>query len=149
MTLDYQLIFGIDKQMHLLSFAIISLFFGIITILLSEHQDVKQRISIIWITLVTIGVIEEYRQSVIPNRSAEVLDAIANILGVTIGLAIPLLLLYMFRHRHHYLCKVFTAYSFVLIPLLLGLVYINERPFLTLEQPFQERLKDLVAMIGW
>ena len=149
MTLDYQLIFGIDKQMHFLCFAVISLLFGIAVILVSDHEDIKQRISIIWITLVTIGILEEYRQYLVPNRSAEFLDAIANILGVTIGLAIPLFFSYIIRHRHHFLSKVFAAYSFVLIPLLLGLVYVNERPFLTLEEPFQGKIKNLVALIGW
>ncbi|MCQ6274727.1 VanZ family protein [Bacillus sp. V3B] len=149
MKLDYQLIFGVDKQMHFLSYAVISILLGIVLILISDRKSIKRNISLMWVVLIAIGIVEEYRQYLLPNRSAEFLDAIANMFGVTFGLAIPLLISYMIRHRNHFLFKLFTLYSIVLIPLFLGLFYFNERPFITLEEPFQEKLRNLVALIGF
>jgi TRAP-type mannitol/chloroaromatic compound transport system permease small subunit len=150
MKLDYQLIFGVDKQMHFLSYALISILLGIVLIFISDRQSAKRNISFMWILLVAVGIVEEYRQYSLPNRSAEFLDAIANMFGVTFGLAVPLLILYMIRHnRNHFLFKRFSLYSIVLIPLFLGLLYLNERPFITLEEPFQGKLRNLVALIGF
>jgi hypothetical protein len=145
LIIDYRLMFGADKLMHIAGFGGIAACIAILILLASEQEEIKQRASVVWITLVTIGIIEEYRQYFVPNRSAEFLDAIANIIGVTIGLAFPLLLFYLVKHRS----KVLGLYSLVLIPLLLGLLYINERPFFTYDQPIQERIKSLAALIGW
>src|SRR3954467_1422027 len=82
MKLDYQLIFGVDKQMHFLSYALISILLGIVLILISDRQSSKRNISFMWIVLVAVGIVEEYRQYLLPNRSAEFLDAIANMFGV-------------------------------------------------------------------
>ena len=149
MVFDYQLMFGMDKLMHFTGFAVISALLGMLIILLSEYQEVKQRISVVWITLVTIGIIEEYRQYWLPNRSTEFLDAIANIAGVTIGLALPLLFVLIVRHRRELYSKALGLYTFVLIPLLFGLLYLNERPFFTYEERLQERIRSLAALIGW
>ena len=149
MILDYQLIFGMDKQMHFLGYGAISFLLGIIMIFISDNQHVKQNTSLIWFVLVIIGIIEEYRQYMIPNRSAEFLDAIANLMGVTIGLAIPLLISYVIRNRKQTVFKLFALYSIILIPLFLGLVYINERPFLTLGEPLQEKVRNIIAMVGF
>ncbi|WP_174734407.1 VanZ family protein [Mesobacillus harenae] len=133
MVLDYQLIFGVDKQMHFLSYAVISILLGTVMILITDHQKIKQNISFVWFALVAIGIVEEYRQYFLPHRSAEFLDAIANMFGVTIGLFIPLLIFYMIRYRNHSLIKLFAFYSIVLIPLFLGLFYFNEiQYFITL-----------------
>lgn len=148
MELDYRLIFGIDKQMHFLTYAAISIFLGVLIILILNGRSVKQNITFIWFVLVAIGIVEEYRQYMLPNRSAEFLDAIANMLGVTFGLAIPLLISYMIRQRKGNNFKRFAIYSIILIPLFLGLLHINERPFITLDEPFQEKLKYLVALFG-
>jgi hypothetical protein len=148
LIIDYRLMFGADKLIHFAGFGGIAACMAVLILLMSEQGEIKQRASVVWITLVTIGIIEEYRQYFVPNRSAEFLDAIANIIGVTIGLAFPVLLFYLVKHSRH-LSKVFGLYSLVLIPLLLGLLYINERPFFTYEQPIQERIKSLAALIGW
>jgi FlaA1/EpsC-like NDP-sugar epimerase len=149
LMIDYRLMFGADKLMHFAGFGGIAACMAVLILLMSDQGEIKQRASVVWITLVTIGIIEEYRQYFVPNRSAEFLDAIANIIGVTIGLAFPVLLFYLVKHRRQHLSKVFGLYSLVLIPLLLGLLYINERPFFTYEQPIQERIKSLAALIGW
>ena len=147
MKLDYKLIFGIDKQMHFLSYAIIAILLGIVILFLSDDFSVKRRISYAWMILVTIGIIEEYRQYMIPNRSAEFLDANANTLGITIGLAIPLFIWYVIKDRNYSVFKVFALYNIILIPLFIGLIYINERPFIILEESVLEKLKHLVTFI--
>lgn len=134
--------------MHFLTYTVISIFLGMLIIFILNGRSVKQNITFIWFVLVAIGIVEEYRQYMLPNRSAEFLDAIANMFGVTFGLAIPLLISYMIRHRKGNNFKRFAIYSIILIPLFLGLLYINERPFITLKEPFQEKLKYLVALFG-
>ncbi|GGM41988.1 hypothetical protein GCM10011351_30100 [Paraliobacillus quinghaiensis] len=148
MELNYDVMFGMDKQMHLISYGVISLVVGIFIVLLSQEQTVKQRISVAWVVLVTVGTVEEYRQYMTPHRSAEFLDAIANLFGVTIGLVVPLLIFCMIKYRNHFVFKLFAIYSIVLIPLFLGLIYFNERPFVILEEPTRENLRNLLAMVG-
>lgn len=148
MKLDYQLIFGIDKQMHFLSYASISIILAIVIIIISDRQSVKRNLSIIWFVLVVIGIVEEYRQYITPNRSAELLDAFANILGVTFGLVTPLLFYYTIKSRRHVEVKLLITYSVVILPLLIGLVYLNERPFIACNESFQEKIRSLVAIIG-
>ncbi|WP_171046295.1 VanZ family protein [Lentibacillus cibarius] len=144
MVVDYNLMFGLDKQVHFFSYTALSAFLGIMVMLLSDRKSVKKRLSYLWMVLVTIGTAEEYRQYMVPGRSAEFLDAIANMLGISIGLAIPMLIAY----RHHFLVKRLALYSIVFIPMLLGLLFLNERPFITMEEPIQAQLKKVVAFIG-
>ena len=118
--IEYQLIFGLDKQKHLLSFTLISMMLAAFVILLSNRKTVLQHICYLWMVLVTVGVVEEYQQLLLPNRSTEFLDAVANMLGVTIGLALPVLILYLIWNRNHNLIKLLTMYSVVLIPLMIG-----------------------------
>jgi len=84
--------------------------------------------------LVTLGIAEEYRQYFTPSRSAEFLDALANFIGVTTGLGVPFLCWYLIRNRKHTIIKVFVLYSILLIPLLFGLIFVNERPFISLNR---------------
>ncbi|WP_185959600.1 VanZ family protein [Lentibacillus cibarius] len=144
MVVDYDLMFGLDKQVHFFSYTALSAFLGIMVMLLSDRESVKKRLSYLWMVLVTIGTAEEYRQYMVPGRSAEFLDAIANMLGISIGLAIPMLIAY----RHHFLVKRLALYSIVFIPMLLGLLFLNERPFITMEEPIQAQLRKVVAFIG-
>ncbi|WP_428909759.1 VanZ family protein [Niallia sp. Krafla_26] len=148
MELEYSLVFGIDKQMHFFSYALISFVLGMMVILISKRKSIMRNICLLWMILIAIGTIEEYRQYLLPNRSAEFLDAIANILGVTIGLAFPSIILMVIIHRHHFMTKLLSIYGIMMIPLLIGLLYMNERPFLTLKEPVKIKLKTLVAMIG-
>ncbi|WP_117170221.1 VanZ family protein [Paraliobacillus sediminis] len=148
MEFYYDVMFGMDKQMHLFSYGVISLLVGIVVVIMSKNQTVKQRISVAWVVLVTVGTVEEYRQYMIPNRSAEFLDAIANLLGITVGLAVPLLVLYMIKYRNRFVFKLFAVYSIILVPLLLGLIYFNQRPFVILEEPTRENLQNLLAIVG-
>ena len=129
MEIDYHLILGTDKQLHFISCAVISILSGILTILISKRQSVIRNLCVMWMVLVTLGVLEEYRQYFVPNRSAELLDGVANLLGVTFGLVVPVLIYYMIIHRNHRLMKLLFLYGMILTPLLLGLMFINEGCF--------------------
>ncbi|MRH41143.1 hypothetical protein GH741_00455 [Aquibacillus halophilus] len=146
MLLDYQIIFGLDKQIHFLSYGVISIILGFLIILISGEQHINRRIKSMWIALVTVGIVEEYRQYMVPNRSAEFLDAVANMFGITLGLAIPLTLWVMLKNQLP--IKQFVLPSIILVPLLVGLLYFNERPFLTIVEPLQDNLRNLVAYVG-
>lgn len=148
-TLNYQLMFGIDKLMHFIGFAGISVFIGIFILIISDHHRAKRQMSVVWLTLVTIGIIEEYRQYLDPDRSTEFMDAMANIAGVTTGLAIPLLISYLIKYRQQILSKVVSLYSLVLFSLLIGLLYFNERPIITTKEAVQENIRNLASLIGW
>ena len=146
---NYKLVFGVDKLMHFAGFAGVSACLGLFILLVADHQRAKQHLRVVWVTLVTIGIIEEYRQFFDPGRSTEFLDAIANIIGVTIGLAIPLLFSYLVKRRKKVISMVFSLYTLVLIPLLFGLLYLNERPFLITEEPVMEKIRNLGALVGF
>lgn len=133
MELNDGLIFGMDKWMHFWSFFAISLLIGMGLLLLSERQYLRGKLSYLWISLVIFGTVEEYRQYGDPERSAEFLDAIANMVGVSLGLAIPLIFTYRIKFKKHQAFKPFTILMMVLIPTFLGLIYLNEVPFVTME----------------
>ncbi|MCZ0703813.1 membrane-associated HD superfamily phosphohydrolase [Natronobacillus azotifigens] len=143
MNLDYEIIFGIDKLMHFFSFLVLTLFLGMFIVCLSNRCRLNQRLSYLWFILVTIGTLDEFRQYNLSNRSAEFLDAVANMLGVSVGIAILLFSSYLVKNRHHTIIKLLVLYSFVTIPLFLGLLYYNERTFVTVEEPIQEKLRNL------
>ncbi|MEW8969797.1 MAG: VanZ family protein [Mesobacillus sp.] len=146
---NYELLFGVDKLMHFAGFAGVSACIGLIILLVSDQRRARQHLSVVWITLVTIGIIEEYRQYFDPDRSAEFLDAIANIIGVTTGIAVSLFLSYLIKRKQKLLSKVFSLYTLVLLPLLFGLLYLNERPFFITEEPILEKIRNLGALIGF
>lgn len=147
MYVDYQMLFGVDKQMHFVAYSAVSLLVGLMVVLISERHVWKRNLSYAWMALVAFGTLEEYRQYFVPNRSAEFLDAIANLVGVSAGLAVPLAIFYVMQKRSH--IKLFVISYIVLIPLLLGLLYLNERPFVTFDAPVQERMERFVAFIGF
>ncbi|MCM3574197.1 VanZ family protein [Mesobacillus subterraneus] len=147
--LDFQLIFGLDKLMHFLGFAGVSVLIGIFLLIISGPDGVKQQLKIVWLSLVTVGIIEEYRQFLDPGRSTEFLDAVANMVGVSVGIGIILGLSYLVANKRRVLSSVFRLYPMFLMMLLLGLLYINERPFLKMEVSFQARVRSLAALIGF
>ncbi|UYZ21696.1 VanZ family protein [Mesobacillus jeotgali] len=147
--LDFQLIFGLDKLMHFLGFAGVSVLIGIFLLIISGPDGVKQQLKIVWLSLVTVGIIEEYRQFLDPGRSTEFLDAVANMVGVSVGIGIILGLSYLVANKRRVLSSVFRLYPMFLMMLLLGLLYINERPFLKMEVSIQERVRSLAALIGF
>ena len=147
--LDFQLIFGLDKLMHFISFAVVSVLIGVFIFIISGIDGLKQQLKIVWFSLVTIGIIEEYRQFLDPGRSTEFLDAVANIVGVSVGIGITLGLSYLVTNKRRVFSSVFRLYPMFLMMLLFGLLYINERPFLKMEVSIQERVRSLAAMIGF
>lgn len=147
--LDFQLIFGLDKLMHFLGFAGISGLIGAVILIISGPDGVKQQLKTVWLALVTIGIIEEYRQFLDPGRSAEFLDAVANMVGVSVGIGITLGISYLVANKQRIFSSVFRLYPMFLMMMLVGLLYINERPFLKMEVSFQERVRSLAALIGF
>ena len=147
--LDFQLIFGLDKFMHFLGFAGVSVLIGGVTLIIAGPDGVKPQLKIVWLALVTVGIIEEYRQFLDPGRSAEFLDAVANMVGVSMGIGISLGLAYLVANKQRIFSSVFRLYPMFLMMLLLGLLYINERPFLKMEVSFQEQVRSLAALVGF
>lgn len=147
--LDFQLIFGLDKLMHFLGFAGISGLIGAVILIISGPDGVKQQLKTVWLALVTIGIIEEYRQFLDPGRSAEFLDAVANMVGVSVGIGITLGISYLVANKQRIFSSVFRLYPMFLMMMLVGLLYINERPFLKMKVSFQERVRSLAALIGF
>ena len=135
--------------MHFLGFAGISVLMGIFILIISDPDSLKQQLKIIWFSLVTIGIIEEYRQFLDPGRSAEFLDALANMVGVSVEIGITLGLSYLVANKQRVFSSVLQLYPMFLMMLLLGLLYINERPFVKMEVSFQERIRSLAALIGF
>ncbi|WP_251040912.1 hypothetical protein [Bacillus sp. ISL-45] len=135
--------------MHFLGFAGVSVSIGIFLLIISGPDGVKQQLKIVWLALVTVGIIEEYRQFLDPGRSAEFLDAVANMVGVSVGVGITLGLFYLVANKQRIFSSVFRLYPMFLMMLLLGLLYINERPFLKEEVSFQERVRSLATLIGF
>ncbi|WP_079478073.1 VanZ family protein [Halobacillus salinus] len=148
MEIDYQLLLGADKQTHLLSYGMLSFTLGIMVLLLSDRQLVKTRLRYTWMTIVTLGILEEYRQYFVLDRSAEFLDAIANIIGVTLGILVSLFIFHIVYNTNKFLSKSIAIYLLVLTPMLIGLLVINERPFIAFDQPIQDQFHNLFASIG-
>lgn len=137
--------------MHVIGFTGISAMIGIFVLIISDRDRVrvKNQLKVVWLVLVTIGIIEEYRQYLDPARSSEFFDAIANIVGVTTGVGISVGISYILAHKQKVLSNIFSLYPMILMMLLIGLLYLNERPFLKEEISFQERVRSLAALIGF
>ncbi|WP_226679051.1 VanZ family protein [Mesobacillus jeotgali] len=147
--LDFHMIFGLDKLMHFIGFLGASSLIGIFVLIFSGPNNVKHTLKVVWFSLVTIGIIEEYRQFLDPGRSTEFLDAVANIAGVNMGIGITLGFAYLVVNKHRIFSSVFRLYPMFLMMLLLGLLYLNERPFIKMDVSFQERVRSLAALIGF
>jgi ABC-type multidrug transport system fused ATPase/permease subunit len=78
---------------------------------------------------VTIGIVEEYRPFAVPNRSAELLDAVANMVGVTCGLLVPWMMAMIIERRIPFSFKGVSKYFIVILVLFIGLMFLNERAF--------------------
>lgn len=130
--IDYGLVFGTDKIIHFLLFFFIAFLLGFLLLLISDRLVVIQSIRILSFALVMIGLIEEYRQYFEPTRSAEFLDAIANLLGVYFGLLVPRLVCSWLARKGNInnSSKALVIYFLITIPLLIGLIGLNERPFI-------------------
>ncbi len=123
-----KVLFGHDKLMHFELFAIVSFCVSLLIVTLTCKKFRLRGLAIIWFTLSLIGIAEEYRQFILPNRTAELWDAVANLLGVCTGMLLP----YLFSLNKEALpvARYFLFFLMILFPLLLGLVEINERHFI-------------------
>ncbi|WP_079506508.1 hypothetical protein [Mesobacillus jeotgali] len=147
--LDFQLIFGLDKLMHFIGFTVASLLIGVFILMILEPRGVKHQLKVVWFSVVMIGIIEEYRQFPDPGRSTEFLEAAANIAGVSMGIGITLGITYFITNKNRVFLRVFRLYPMLLMLLLVGLLYLNERPFLKMDVSFQERVRSLATLAGF
>ncbi|WP_099354833.1 VanZ family protein [Fredinandcohnia onubensis] len=131
MNINYDLVFGADKVGHFLLFFFISFFIGVLILLIIDRSYLVKSLRIVWIYLVLLGIFEEYRQLYIVNRSAEFLDAVANLIGVTGGLMVPMIiaLILVRKQQQQNSGTVYLIYLIILLPLLIGLWQLNELPF--------------------
>lgn len=84
--------FGVDKVVHTGLFAICgALFFR-------GWDSLRQKWWILGSYLIVLGAVTEILQTVIPERNADVLDLVANSIGVFFGIAVAYLYL-RFRRR--------------------------------------------------
>jgi VanZ family protein len=128
-TINLDLVLGIDKQMHFISFFLISFTIGMLVLFVTPIEYSRRNLALVWFTLILIGIVEEYRQYKLPNRSTELLDAIANIVGVSCGLLIPFIIISFYKQRSRSR-HLFLLYMAIIIVLSIGLWEINQRPFL-------------------
>ena len=120
-----RVLFGADKIAHFSTYAVIALCIGIVLISVTSRTHRLRGLSFIWFILVLIGIVEEYRQFLLPDRTAELWDAVANILGVSTGMVLPLL--FSINKEALPVARYFVIFFIILFPLFLGLAEINER----------------------
>jgi hypothetical protein len=124
---------GVDKLQHFFFYSVTAFALAVTVCLIPPFTNGFQRICTVWFSLIFIGMLEEYRQLLIPERTAEWLDAMANILGVSVGVLLPLLIHLKWRsyNRKDFMLKqsfipLGAVILFVLTPLLYGLTVVNE-----------------------
>lgn len=120
-----KVLFGADKIAHFSTYAVIALCIGIVILSITSSTHRLRGLAFIWFILVLIGIIEEYRQFLLPDRTAELWDAVANILGVSTGMLVPLL--FSIKKEALPVARYFVIFFIILFPLFLGLAEINER----------------------
>ncbi|MFC4322524.1 VanZ family protein [Litchfieldia salsa] len=130
--LEYVLNVGEDKQLHFLFYFGLSFLLGVIVLFISSKDMSITCLRLLWISLVILGVIEEFRQYTLPDRNAEFLDGVANFCGVTCGLFLPFFFAYL--RVMIYKRKLVLPLNHILelsavIPFYLVLWVINERPW--------------------
>ena len=97
LTIHYEILFGYDKIQHFIGFAILAFCFGCMMVLISPSTKMRY----LWLTLVMIGTLEEYRQYTLHMRSAEFLDAVANLLGASAGILFPTFISILLNKKSH------------------------------------------------
>jgi hypothetical protein len=123
---------GIDKLQHFFFYSFIAFFVAMLLCLMPPMMNGLRRIATVWCTLIFIGLIEEYRQLFIPERTAEWLDAATNVAGVSVGVVIPLFIHLIWRYQHQKRIRTRNVLSFgaivvlIFAPLLYGLTVVNE-----------------------
>lgn len=135
MIINYEILLGPDKFQHALVCFLITLSLGVLVLLFSHtFEKARKRLFQIWAAIVLVGALDEYRQLFDPNRSAEFLDAVANLVGATLAI-LPLYLITFpktdFAKKRKTKFPIFISLSLLLTTLLfIGLLAINEVPFL-------------------
>ncbi|MBM7661624.1 glycopeptide antibiotics resistance protein [Bacillus mesophilus] len=127
--INVDIMFGIDKQMHFWGFFVGTLILGILLLLITPIRYSRRNLSILWFGVIMIGMIEEFRQYLLPNRSTEFLDGMANILGATCGILLPFIIgsfyKQLVKNKHLYM-----LFFFYILTLSAGLWQLNQISFL-------------------
>ncbi|WP_102344809.1 VanZ family protein [Bacillus sp. Marseille-P3661] len=123
-----EVLLGADKISHFCTFAVISFCASLMVLMITSKEFRLIGLSIIWFILIMIGVLEEYRQYALPNRTAELWDAVANLIGVTAGILLPFL--FSMRRDTKPVARYFLFFLIILFPFILGLAELNERHFI-------------------
>jgi hypothetical protein len=124
---------GVDKLQHFFFYMVTAFALAATVCLIPPFANGLQRICTVWFSLIFIGMLEEYRQLLIPERTTEYYDAIANTLGVSVGVLLPLLMHLKWRRskgkdvslKRNFLL-LGAAILFVFSPLLYGLIVFSE-----------------------
>jgi hypothetical protein len=131
--LEWILLFGTDKWQHFIVYAIAAFGLSIFVCLIPPWQNGIKKIIAVWFGLNIIGLLEEYRQLWLPIRTAEWMDAAANIVGTTAGVSVPLLLCVIWRafqdkpiYSKKSMMTCLALLVFFIGPLFYGLVLWNE-----------------------
>jgi hypothetical protein len=120
---------GIDKLQHFSFYAIIAFLLAVIVCLIPPLVNGFQRICAVAFSLMFIGILEEYRQLLLPERTTEWQDAVANMFGVSIGVFLPLLIHLQWqgtKRLQRSFLSLGAAILFVLTPLMYGLTVVSE-----------------------
>ena len=147
--LDISILLGWDKIAHFSMYAFFAFFIGFLLLLVTSKTTSTPALLYLWFLLSLIGIIEEYRQYFVLDRSAEFLDAIANVLGITAGLFVPFMIAHILSRKIKQPIKVhlvFMLTTLILTPLLVGLLYINENPFIYLPDEKRMIVEDTLAI---
>ncbi len=140
---------GTDKLLHFSFYSIVSFIMGLFAVMIPPIRNGLLRLVTIGFSLSLVGIIEEYRQWFIPDRSTELLDAIANLAGTMTGMLIPLLIhlvIKLINLKSRRLGKsdlkiapLLLAAALILAPSLYGLSMISEYPNKTVSSHISDR----------
>jgi hypothetical protein len=137
------MLIGMDKWQHFFFYSFIAFTISLVLCILPPLANGLRRIATVWCTLIFIGLIEEYRQLFVPERTAEWLDAAANMAGVSTGVLIPLFIHFIWRYQQQKTIQTRNVLSFgaivilIFAPLLYGLTVVNEPiPSMVENHPF-------------
>ncbi|WP_243388188.1 VanZ family protein [Bacillus kexueae] len=123
---------GMDKWTHFSFYGSAAFFLSLFLLLIPPFEKGLRRIATCWFGLVVISLLEEYRQLLDPNRTAEFLDGVANVIGITLGVTIPLFAHIMWRYLHQnqerkrFILVAMSLITCTVFPLLYGLHVLNE-----------------------
>lgn len=119
--------FGIDKMYHFFFYATAAFVLGHIACYLSPRARSRQRLLWVGVGLFLVGLLDEYRQFFDLTRDTEFLDAVYNLLGISLGLIFTILFRFSSipKGEIHYFPLLVVL--LLQLPLLYGLVFLTSK----------------------